>query len=664
MPAIMNKRNSHLPDYMKRFSQSLANMKIPSRIVFLFLGVVSTIWFLIRVIPKPTRATYPCMQAAYPFMSGFIAYLLGIAATMFAFKKSKKGFMNARYIAAFAFLFISVIAALFTLTTDSTPVYANSKLMLGPNQPVGIARGVFPGRVVWVWDPKSTNENCTNLFGDGWFMEKNTDLTVVNSMLADVVKKLSGKNTIKDSWDTFFKYFNNQHGKGDVGYTEGEKIFIRTNQVSASSGTYNTTTFEILDQKRYGMAETSPQIVLALLRQLVNDYGVKQEFISVGDPMKHMYKHFYDMLHNEFPNVTYLDSDGKVGRTKPISSSRPVIYYSDRGSILKDGGTTGNAVVYDYYPTVITEANYVIIVPAMKAHARAGVTLNGKIHFGSNLRGSATHLHGGLVSPDKVSTRTGYGLYRVQVDLMGHKDLGQKTLLFILDALWGGSEANDPPRKFLMAPFNNDWTSSIMVSQDQVALESVGFDFLKNEFSAGNPFGSYPQMVGSDDHILQAADSTYWPAGFKYDPEGDGTSLPSLGVCEHWNNSTDKQYSRNLKTGNGIELMFIDNSVTSVSGNETVRPVSFDLLQCYPNPFNPSTTIQYQLQNAGNVSLVVTDIHGRIISTLVDGYQNSGKFQYRWEAKDQYSAPVASGIYFVTIRTSEFTKTIKLLFVK
>ena len=664
MPAIMNKRNSHLPDYMKRFSQSLENMKIPSRIVFLFLGVVSTIWFLIRVIPKPTRATYPCMQAAYPFMSGFIAYLLGIAATMFAFKKSKKGFMNARYIAAFAFLFISVIAALFTLTADSTPVYANSKLMLGPNQPVGIARGVFPGRVVWVWDPKSTNENCTNLFGDGWFMEKNTDLTVVNSMLADVVKKLSGKNTIKDSWDTFFKYFNNQHGKGDVGYTEGEKIFIRTNQVSASSGTYNTTTFEILDQKRYGMAETSPQIVLALLRQLVNDYGVKQEFISVGDPMKHMYKHFYDMLHNEFPNVTYLDSDGKVGRTKPISSSRPVIYYSDRGSILKDGGTTGNAVVYDYYPTVITEANYVIIVPAMKAHARAGVTLNGKIHFGSNLRGSATHLHGGLVSPDKVSTRTGYGLYRVQVDLMGHKDLGQKTLLFILDALWGGSEANDPPRKFLMAPFNNDWTSSIMVSQDQVALESVGFDFLKNEFSAGNPFGSYPQMVGSDDHILQAADSTYWPAGFKYDPEGDGTSLPSLGVCEHWNNSTDKQYSRNLKTGNGIELMFVDNSVTSVSGNETVRPVSFDLLQCYPNPFNPSTTIQYQLQKAGNVSLVVTDIHGRIISTLVDGYQNSGKFQYRWEAKDQYSAPVASGIYFVTIRTSEFTKTIKLLFVK
>jgi len=165
---------------------------------------------------------------------------------------------------------------------------------------------------------------------------------------------------------------------------------------------------------------------------------------------------------------------------------------------------------------VITEASYLITIPAMKAHARAGVTLAGKLHFGSNLRGSATHLHGGLIAPNKVSDTTtmrrGYGLYRVQVDLMGHKDLGEKSVLFLVDALWSGSEANDPPRKFSMSPFNNDWTSSVIVSQDQVALESVCFDFLKAEFTSTNPFGSYPQVVGADDHLLQAADSSYWPS--------------------------------------------------------------------------------------------------------------------------------------------------------
>ena len=45
------------------------------------------------------------------------------------------------------------------------------------------------------------------------------------------------------------------------------------------------------------------------------------------------------------------------------------------------------------------------------------------------------------------------------------------------------------------------------------------------------------------------------PSGTVYDPEGDGTRLASLGVHEHWNNPTDKQYSRNLGTGNGIELV-------------------------------------------------------------------------------------------------------------
>ena len=155
---------------------------------------------------------------------------------------------------------------------------------------------------------------------------------------------------------------------------------------------------------------------------------------------------------------------------------------SDRGNILKTGGTTGDAVVSDYFPTQITEADYMIIIPAMKAHARAGVTLNAKIHFGSILRENAAHLHGGLVAPNKESNdpmRTDYGMYRVQVDLMGNKYLGGNAVLFIVDALWAGSEANDPPRKFQMTPFNNDWTSSVFMSQESSSARKRLFRFLK-----------------------------------------------------------------------------------------------------------------------------------------------------------------------------------------
>ncbi len=111
-----------------------------------------------------------------------------------------------------------------------------------------------------------------------------------------------------------------------------------------------------------------------------------------------------------------------------------------------------------------------INIPALKAHARAGITLTAKNHFGTQTRNGADHLHAGLVAPDGVTpTRTQMHMYRVQVDLMGHPYLGLNTMLFIVDGLWAGSEAVNPPTKWDMAPFNRDWTSSLFLSQDQVA---------------------------------------------------------------------------------------------------------------------------------------------------------------------------------------------------
>ena len=59
-------------------------------------------------------------------------------------------------------------------------------------------------------------------------------------------------------------------------------------------------------------------------------------------------------------------------------------------------------------------------------------------------------------------------------------------------------------------------------------------------------------------HLAEAVEIGNAPSGTSYDPEGDGQNTTSLGVLEHWNNSTDKQYSRNLNpsTGKGIELVY------------------------------------------------------------------------------------------------------------
>ena len=146
----------------------------------------------------------------------------------------------------------------------------------------------------------------------------------------------------------------------------------------------------------------------------------------------------------------------------------------------------------------------------------------------------------------------GMGHYRPIVDIMGHKHIGGKTLLCLIDGLYAGKHAKErSPRKWNTAPFNGDWTSSIFASQDPVAIDSVGFDLLWNEWDDA------PHRLGTNDYLIEAALADNPPSGSFYDPDhkGNVARLPSLGVYEHWNNPADMQYSRNLGTGKGIELI-------------------------------------------------------------------------------------------------------------
>jgi hypothetical protein len=107
------------------------------------------------------------------------------------------------------------------------------------------------------------------------------------------------------------------------------------------------------------------------------------------------------------------------------------------------------------------------------------------------------------------------------------------------------------PTRWSMAPFNNDWPSSIFMSQDGVAIDSVALDFINGEWTLWD---------NADNYLHEAAQADNPPSGTFYDPENDGTGLQSLGVHEHWNNAQSKQYSRNLGTGNGIELVSASSS--------------------------------------------------------------------------------------------------------
>ena len=125
----------------------------------IILGLGSTIWFLIRVIPKPSRATYPCIQAAAPIASGFIIYVLGLLASIAAFRKAQIYIQQSRYFLAVIFILITMGAAFLSISGGNDPASANfSVTQQEPNAPIGEARGIFPGRVVWVHDSTATNQ--------------------------------------------------------------------------------------------------------------------------------------------------------------------------------------------------------------------------------------------------------------------------------------------------------------------------------------------------------------------------------------------------------------------------------------------------------------------------------------------------------------------------
>jgi len=425
-----------------------------------------------------------------------------------------------------------------------------------PNQPIGKGQGIIPGRVSWVWNPAATNPSCANLpvsaglsedKYDAWFMDKNTNQDIVDKMLADGLCSISGKETAADAWNAIFRYHNQKRGKGDVTYKTGERIYLKLNRTTAS-GAINQEYVRRKDNPLALAFETSPQIVHAMLRQLTNVAGVPQECIFVGDTMRNLYQDEYVKYYTEFPKVNYLSSFGNTsGRIKSGESASDLIYYSDKKSVMSEAGS-------DKLYAVMEEAEYLINLPAMKGHNLAGITLCAKNHFGTHVRPRASHLHPGL---NTDSSRKGYGHYRVLVDFMGNRYTGEKNLFYIHDALWSGSNWNGLPVKFLMPPFNNHWSSSLFLSLDPVAIDSVAVDFLRTEFSNPEHTVPYISEAGVDDYLHQAADPKNWPAGIIYAPNGDDIPMKGLGVHEHWNNPIDKQYSRNLGKGEGIELVKI-----------------------------------------------------------------------------------------------------------
>ena len=112
-------------------------------------------------------------------------------------------------------------------------------------------------------------------------------------------------------------------------------------------------------------------------------------------------------------------------------------------------------------------------------------------------------------------------------------------------------------------------------------------------------------------------------------------------------------------TDGGGTYVGIENEVMS-----SFAPESCTLNQNYPNPFNPSTTIQYALPEAGPTTLLIYDIRGNLVKTLVSESQAAGWHAISWNGVNHSGQPVATGLYLAQLQIGSSTQTIKMLMIK
>ncbi len=395
------------------------------------------------------------------------------------------------------------------------------------NNPMGEGKGIHPGRVVWVHNPEATSWDGST---GNWWDDLNTDPQAAAAMVSSAVRSLTGKPSDAEAWNALFRHFNQTQGFGDAAYKAPEKVAIKLNMNQDSGGTLKP-----------DAAMPSPQVVYALVHQLIKAAGVPGSAITVFDSSRYVGDFIYDRIRNnpdpEFQAVRFVVSP-KGAKNGRIAATPDLEY-----PLKTKAGTF-------YFPECVTQAKYLINLALLRGHSLCGVTLCAKNHFGTTY----TPDQGGWTPQplhDTCNRGNAMGSYNCLVDLNGHKQIDGKTLLYLIDGLYPAKNQSSGVLRF--ASFGNDWFSSIFASQDMVAIDSVGLDFLRAEQAVNRAF---VDVVGNPDNYLHQAALAGQPgSGVVYDPEGDGTPLQSMGVHEHWNNATDRQYTRNLGSEYGIELI-------------------------------------------------------------------------------------------------------------
>lgn len=144
------------------------------------------------------------------------------------------------------------------------------------------------------------------------------------------------------------------------------------------------------------------------------------------------------------------------------------------------------------------------------------------------------------------------------------------------------------------------------------------------------------------------------------------TVIPDRELKIRLNCNVDMDYNKNIETDTlKIDYVIVKNSTCSNIKSKNITSVSeFILYPNYPNPFNSSTIISYQILKNSNIEVNIYNIEGQKIQTLVNDYQKIGRYCISWDGKNENGYMLPSGVYFIELLSNDFSQIRKTMFLK
>ncbi len=295
-------------------------------------------------------------------------------------------------------------------------------------------------RVTHVYD-----SNATNWTGSGWYGDY-VNQGVVDTMLEEGLKALTGHSTWSEIWATLFSKVNGS------GYQAGQKIAIKVNLNNAQSCNDSDTIIDAV-----------PQPVNALIAGL-KQAGVQEQDIWIYDAVRTIPDRFRS-------KILYNDVAFYVGGEICTGVNTAQFDTGNSAAKVTFNPPSGVSVADEWVTEVVMDATYLVNVPIVKDHGLSGVSLGFKNHFGTVQNPFGLHPN---ISIAYSSYRSDYNPV---VDIYLHPAIGDKTILIIGDGLYGAlGNTNVTPETW--TTFGDDYPNSLFFSTDPVAIDCVMLDIL------------------------------------------------------------------------------------------------------------------------------------------------------------------------------------------